>query len=225
MKLRRPLRRIHVWIGWLVGVPLLLWTVSGTFMALYPIETIRGEALLAELPPLPVMPVVPPPIGPRPVASLSLQPRVAGPSWIIRYADGGSRMADPATGRLLPPLGSAEAAREVAARYTGDSKIAGVDRIAAEHPPLDYRRPIAGWRVTMADGTRFYVDAATGDIVRRTPLWRVYDFMWGLHIMDLQQREDSSHPWLIGFGALSAASVLMALVLLPMSSRRRRRDG
>ena len=41
----------------------------------------------------------------------------------------------------------------------------------------------------------------TGEIAaRRTAWWRFYDFMWGLHIMDLQTREDAHNPWLIGFG-------------------------
>ena len=39
------LGRLHIWIGWLVAVPLLLWTVSGLFMVSQPIETVRGENL------------------------------------------------------------------------------------------------------------------------------------------------------------------------------------
>lgn len=225
MKARPALRRVHIWLGWLVGVPILLWTVSGTFMAFTPIETIRGEALLRDLPALPSGVVAPPQMGPRPVESLTLQQRVAGPRWIIRYAGGGARMADPATGRLLPGLTAAEATQEIRARYTGTARIVAVDRTSADDPPLDYRRAIAAWRVTMSDGTHFYVDPATGDVVRRTKLWRIYDFMWGLHIMDLQTREETSHGWLIVFGGLSAVTALLALALLPMASRRKRRRG
>ena len=42
----------------------------------------------------------------------------------------------------------------------------------------------------------------------------------GLHIMDLQTREDTSHPILIIFAALSVFGALMGTVLL---FRRRRR--
>jgi hypothetical protein len=38
--------------------------------------------------------------------------------------------------------------------------------------------------------------------------------------MDLQMREDSSHPILIGFAALALVSVLVGLILLPMRRRR-----
>ena len=41
--------RLHIWIGWLVAVPLLLWTVSGLFMVSQPIETVRGEHLKTKL--------------------------------------------------------------------------------------------------------------------------------------------------------------------------------
>jgi len=78
--------------------------------------------------------------------------------------------------------------------------------------------------VTMSDDTRFYVNAATGEITaRRTPLWRFYDFMWGLHIMDPGGRDDFNNPWVQAFSAIGAVSVVLGLVLLPMTIRRRRK--
>jgi hypothetical protein len=101
-----------------------------------------------------------------------------------------------------------------------------VQRISADKPPIDFRRPVDAWRVTMSDGTRFYVGAATGEILaRRTGWWRIYDFMWGLHIMDLQTREDAHNPLLIGFAIVSLVTTLLAIALLPMSIRRRRKKS
>ena len=226
MKLRQRLRRHHIWLGWLVGLPLLAWTVSGLVMVARPIEEVRGEGLIGEAPGLPsgLVPV-PPAIGPRPVASLGLEQRADGAKWVIRYAGGGSRLADPATGQLLPPLTAADAARILGSRYRGEASIAAVDRTPADKPPIDFRRPIEAWRVTMSDGTRFYLDAGTGEILaRRTRFWRFYDFMWGLHIMDLKTREDSHNPLVIGLGALALLTILLAIVLLAMTRGRRRRD-
>jgi uncharacterized iron-regulated membrane protein len=225
MKIRQKLRRWHVWLGWIVGLPFLAWTVSGLVMVARPIETVRGEDLIAEAPALAAGLVpVPPAIGPRPLASLRLEARPDGARWLLKYADGGSRLADAATGRLLPPLAAADAARVVEARYKGKARIAAVDRTSAEDPPIDFRRKVAAWRVTMSDGTRFYLDSATGEILaRRTRWWRFYDLMWGLHIMDLETREDAHNPLLIGFAIVSLLTVLMALALLPMTLKRRRR--
>jgi hypothetical protein len=222
---RHKLRRYHIWLGWIVGLPFLVWTVSGLVMVIRPIEQVRGEDLIRPAPPLQSsLRPVPPAIGPRPVASLLLEARSDGPRWLIKYADGGARLADAADGRLLPPLQASAAARIVTARYAGEARIAAIDRISADNPPLELRREIDAWRVSMSDGTRFYVHAATGEIVaRRTGWWRVYDFMWGLHIMDPRTREDTSNPLVIGFGILALVTTVLAIALLPMTLRRRRR--
>jgi uncharacterized iron-regulated membrane protein len=223
--MRRRLRRWHIWLGWIVGLPFLAWTVSGLIMVARPIETVRGEGLIARAPPFPAGLVpVPPAIGPRPLASLRLINRPDGAKWLLEYADGGTRLADPVTGRLLPPLAAADAARIVETGYTGKARIAAVDRTRAEAPPLDFRRKVAAWRVTMTDGTHFYLDAATGEMLaRRTRWWRFYDWMWGLHIMDLETREDAHNPLLIGFGIAALVTTLLALVMLPLTLRGRRR--
>jgi uncharacterized iron-regulated membrane protein len=225
MKARQRLRRWHIWLGWIVGLPFLAWTVSGLVMVARPIETVRGEGLIAEAPALPAgLAPVPPAIGPRPLASLRLEPGPDGPRWLLKYADGGTRLADAATGRLLPPLVAADAARIVEARYTGKARIAAVDRTSERAPPLDLRRKVAAWRVTMSDGTRFYLDSATGEVLaKRTRWWRFYDWMWGLHIMDLETREDAHNPLLIGFGIVALLTTLLALAMLPLTLKRRRR--
>jgi hypothetical protein len=224
---RSRLRRWHVWLGWLVGLPMLFWTVSGVVMVARPIDEVRGTDLIA--PPKPIS-LTNPPIAPRiegrPVISLALKSHADGPRWQIDFADGGARLADPKTGQLLPPLGAADAAREVATRYTGTAKVVETSRVAADSPPLELRRPMDGWRVRMSDGTHFYVDGGSGEIVaKRTRWWRFYDFMWGLHIMDLQGREETSNPWIVTFAALSLGMVLLALTLLPMTIRRNGKNG
>jgi hypothetical protein len=225
LRVRTWLRRWHIRLGWIVALPFLAWTVSGVVMVARPIGEVRGEGLLAEEPALPAgFAAVPPAIGPRPLASLRLEARRDGPKWLLRYAGGGSRLADGATGRLLPPLAAGDAARLVAERYTGKARIAAVDRTRAEAPPLDLRRDVATWRVTMNDGTRFYLDAATGEVLaKRTSWWRFYDLMWGLHIMDLKTREDAHNPLLIGFGIAALVTTLLALAMLPLTMRRRKR--
>jgi hypothetical protein len=225
MTLRRTLRRWHVWLGWAVGIPLLFWTLSGFVMVLKPIEEVRGADLLRPLDPvtLTAPAILPSVLAGLPLAKVSLEQRAAGPRWIIEVRGAPTRLADPATGRLLPPVSAAEAAAEVTRRYAGPARIASITRTSADAPPLELRRDIASWQVRMTDGTHLYVDVATGGIVAtRTRWWRLYDWMWGLHIMDLKGREDTHHPFLIGFAALSLLTVLLALVLLPLVSRRRR---
>ncbi len=224
MGLRTTLRRYHIWLGWLIGVPMLLWTVTGVLMVAKPIEEVRGSDLLADVAPVrTAAPLIAPAIDIRPMTKLSLEQRAAGPRWVLAFVDGANRLADPATGRLLPTLSASDAMREVMQRYRGKARVTGATRTDSASPPIELRRAMDGWMVAMSDGTHFYVDAGSGEVVaRRTSWWRIYDFMWGLHIMDLQTREDAHNPWLIGFGIIAAITTLLALMLLPLSTRKRK---
>lgn len=219
---RARLRRWHMWLGWLVGLPMLFWTVSGLVMAAKPLEEVRGDSLVAPLKPIHIstQPTIPQLEG-RSVTSIALESRYGGPRWIVSFADGEMRQADPATGLLLPRLGPADAAREVMGRITTKAKVIETSRVDAKSPPLELRKVLNGWRVSMDDGTNFYVDSGSGAIVaQRTRWWRLYDFMWGLHIMDLQGHSDTNNPWVVTFVSLSIGTVLLALALLLMTLRR-----
>lgn len=224
---RSRLRRWHVWLGWIVGIPILLWVITGVVMVWKPIEEVRGTHLLEDSQPLRLdeAPVLPQVAG-IPLASLSLKQGATGPRWVAALPDGTTRTADPATGRWLPNLSAVDAARTVTARYTGKESVASVKLTSADDPPLELRRPIPAWQVRMTDGTNFYVDSRSGEIVAtRTPWWRLFDLMWGLHIMDLETREDTHNPLVLGFGIASVVMALLAIVLLPMTIRRRRKKA
>jgi uncharacterized iron-regulated membrane protein len=214
---RRMILRWHVWLGWLVGVPLLLWTLSGLFMASFPIDTIRGEHLKAEAPALPGFVPVAPVLQGRAVQTLTLTLQAGEPVWLIDYADGGKRRADARTGALLAQVSAREAEAIARNSFAGPDKLTGIRRFSAEDAPLDLRRPRPSWQARFGDDTHVYVDAETGAVLAtRSALWRVFDFMWGLHIMDLQTREDTNHPILIGFAALAVISILIGIILLPL---------
>lgn len=225
--MRLTLTKFHIWLGWIAGVPILIWMVSGLFMVLKPIEEVRGEHLRADAPVLAMDQTVP--IAPlfdsavRPVQSVELVQQASGPVWVIRYEDGGGRRAAADTGEwLAPELTSAEAAEIARAAYAGDEPLTDLRKFGAEENPIDLRRGRPAWRARFGD-THLYVDAETGDVLAiRTGLWRVFDFMWGLHIMDLEGREDTSHPILIGAALLALVMSLLGAIILPWRYIRKR---
>jgi hypothetical protein len=220
----RSLHKWHIWLGWLIGIPLILWTASGLFMVARPIEEVRGEHLRSAPLMLTATAPVAPALGPRPVEKLTLEQRVSGPVWVIQYQGGDLRRADPATGAFLPKVSAPEAAALAASYYAGTSRQASVRQFAADKAPLDLRRERPSWQVSYADGTRLYVDAETGALLAlRTGQWRLYDVMWGLHIMDLQTREDSHNPVLILFAALAFLALLLAFWMQIARQRRHRK--
>ena len=204
--------RWHIWLGWLVAVPLLLWTLSGVAMVARPIEEVRGEHLrIADKPqPLPGNPQV------TQVRTFVQRGRTVS---VVTSVDGTmSRYAE--SGAPLPAVDAVEARSIVAGAIQGGDQVASVRAFSAKDPPLDLRKPVPSWQVELADGTHVYVNRDSGEIEAvRTRWWRIYDFMWGLHIMDLQTREDSHNRFVIVFGLLALFGALLGTVLL---FRRRR---
>ena len=59
------------------------------------------------------------------------------------------------------------------------------------------RRPFGRCNFDDKPKTRLYLDADTAELrAVRTKLWRVYDFMWMLHIMDYKTRDNFNSWWL-----------------------------
>ena len=128
---RGKYRRWHIWLAWVAAIPILLWVISGLVMVARPIEEVRGEGLLSD---------------PRrsawsgrrfrlliagvPIQSLSLEQRAAGPRWVVKLPDGKTRLADPATGLLLPPLVGERrpAGSRGALRRQGEGPVGHADR-------------------------------------------------------------------------------------------------
>lgn len=224
--------RFHIWLSWIVGLQILIWIATGLYMAASPIETVRGEHLVREVPATDLRGT---PVRPsaevlaretRAVERLALKTWLGRPAYEIRYADGRAAMIDAVSGKRLTPV--TKTAAEMAARavYAGPPAEATATRVDPKAVPLDFRRDEPAWAVRFtgpvvgSGGTVFYVSAETGEVLaRRTDRWRVYDLMWGLHIMDWRGREDFNSPWLIAVSALSLISVLAGTALLFMRRR------
>ena len=139
--MRRILHRIHVWLGWLIGVPLLIWTVTGLWMVARPIEEVRGVHLKAKPPMLSLEKTAVPPFmfGKFPdVQSMRLEQQWTGPMWIVSFADGSERRASALDGRWLS-LSEAEARAIADGWYLPKSAIASVRKTAANAPPIAQR--------------------------------------------------------------------------------------
>jgi uncharacterized iron-regulated membrane protein len=86
------------------------------------------------------------------------------------------------------------------------------------------------WKVSFStpESLNLYLDPWTGEILaRRTARWRVFDFLWMLHIMDFDTRDDFNHPLLqlaAAAGLISALSGVALWALTTTSFGRRRRS-
>ncbi len=212
----RKFAKWHIWLGWLVGVPIVMWTATGLFMVAKPIEQVRGEHLRIESEPTPLV------LPDSEIASEEAQLREMRVTMqdgravaILTTLDGMSSRIDMASGAPIAPVDAQDARAIAAERIVGGDDVRAVTFFEASEVPFDFRRPKPVWQVALTDGTHVYVGRDTGEIEAvRTTWWRWFDFMWGLHIMDLSEREDTSHPILILFAALALTGAMIGCILM-----------
>ena len=213
MRLHIAARKTHKWIALVMGLQIVIWSLSGVYMTLVHIDTIHGDHLVR-------------PLARRAVdlGQLGDPLAIAGASradgvrlaWIgdtpayVAATDTGERAFDARTGAPLRALDESAIRTIATGLYTGPEPIASallIDNVPAEirgrKPPL--------WRVEFDHWNKptFYLSPVTGELVsRRHELWRIFDFVWMLHIMDYAERENVNNLLLRIF---TWGAVLMAL--------------
>ena len=228
MRFRRFIRQAHRWLGLLIGIQLLLWVTGGVVMSALRLEEVRGEHLAAkrvppvlnaERPMVPVSDLLRRQADRAPTA-VTLTSLLGRPVYRITGA-GKTWLTDAETGAPLPPVPQSMAEAVARADYSGDAPLESVEWV--ESTATEIRgRELPLWRVTFGDdlGTALYVSPSTGDVVaRRNNLWRIFDFVWMLHIMDYEEREDFNHPLLVAAAGTALLFVLSGLVMLFFSFR------
>lgn len=218
MARQRPMQRFarwHIWLGWIVGLPILMWAITGLVMVARPIEEVRGDHVRAAAAAIdPASVVFPARIG-EPIREARLVSQPDGPQWIVTGVDGGRWRYSAIHGTATPPVVKDEARRIAEGTYTGHAALETVAYFAPGEAPVDARTTGAVWQALFTDGTGVYIDDATGEVLAlRTNAWRLYDTMWGLHIMDLRTREDTHHPVLVIFAVLAVMGSLLGCILL-----------
>ena len=228
--------KIHKWLALLMAVQILFWFASGLFFAVFPIERVRSEhaisAPAAQAVPFDVAADGLLRLGSAGVTGEKVELRMLldRPVAMVSRREGRPQLYDLATGRLISPLSMNAAARIAEADHEGDLRAARVEQVLGNSP--EYRGALPAWRVDFEDGAgrSLYVAADTGAVTaRRSTLWRVYDFLWGLHIMDWRGHENFNSPLLIVATALGLIVLVTGIIMLPSrlgySAWRRRRKA
>lgn len=224
MGIARVASSVHKWLALLVGVQILFWIGSGLFFTLYPIEKVRSEHLIREVPRQEIGAGAFARLGElrdaagRAPLKVTVERRESGDVAIAEFADGPALFEAMTLGKLSP-LSAEDAKRVAAAHITLATPPKDAQRVTAG--TAEYRGALPAWRVTFADSDlAVYVAENTGQVTaRRSDLWRVYDALWALHIMDWRDHENFNHPLIIAAAALALLSTIAGLVLIPFRIR------
>jgi uncharacterized iron-regulated membrane protein len=238
-------RKLHRWLGLAMALQIIAWMGSGLYFAIFPIEVIRGEHLTlpAEAPDASMLAELIPPAqawqqairelpAPHRLKDISLQAR-DGSAWYRVAGSAGeqafTRLVNGTDGRLAQRLDEqavrALAESVLAVPATIDS-VEWVEQVAPGGEIRGRQLPVWGVHFTDPEALSLYFDPWTGDVLaRRTTRWRIFDFLWMLHIMDFDSRDDFNTPLLQWAAALGLLVSLSGVVFWAMTTRlfRRRR--
>ncbi|MBQ5940449.1 MULTISPECIES: PepSY domain-containing protein [unclassified Massilia] len=228
---RLPLwvRRTHKWLSLVVGIQALLWVLGGLYMVVVPIEIVHGDhlarggrpALAADAPRI------------DPAALAARYPGMSGFAFkqlggreVVEVRQGKQvLLADAASGAALAPLGRAQVEALARAAYLGEGELRAIDWLTTS-PREVGGRPAPLWAVHFDDmvATTLYYSPYTGELVtRRHALWRWFDFVWMLHIMDYEEREDVNNGLLRTSATAAFAMALSGVWLLVLWLRKRKK--
>ena len=234
----RNWRKIHRYLGLVIGIQLFLWTLSGLIFSWNSIESVRGEDLIRQQPPMdltafelqdaqkileelslraPVVSVTLKPMLDRPIYELTID--LSGESKFI--------LVDAVSGKKISPIDE-ETAKKIAQNdFADDADVRSVELIESVGSHSEYRgKDLPAYRVEMnhPTDTVIYVSANRGVVTtRRNNQWRVFDFFWMLHTMDYQGRDNFNHWILKTVSIFGLVTVLSGFVLWFKTSRLFRR--
>lgn len=222
-RVARFIASVHKWLGLIVAIQLVIWTGTGLFMASFNLVDVRGENLVH--PPAHVLPVdmsrvkVSSTEALRSVAedrpyTATLKMLAGRPVYDIRAEIGGF-LVSAEDGSLLSPV-SEELARDIAvSAWAAEGKLVSVEEL--DQAPQESGLGGQVW-AALFEGEghpTLYVSAVSGQVsAPRTDLWRTYDFLYGLHLMDYVDHANANNLWTIALALLAVSTVLFGIALL-----------
>ena len=210
------LTRAHRYLGLILGLQILIWFSSGFFMSFFDINQVRGryvaEKAAFDFDVSAIVSINDLPIST--VKSIDIKGAMGRPIYKVITTDKVSYF-DAATGRPWSGVTRPMAEKAAAKYYKGVALPTNIAKL--ETAPIEYRGTLPVWQISYEDNskTRLYLDVNTGELrAVRTRLWRIFDFMWMLHIMDYDDRDDINNWWLWLCAAAASLFAMSGLLLL-----------
>ena len=206
-------RNTHKYLSFFISIQLLLWTISGIYFAFNKIENVRGEQYRLQSPSNHSFKSIEFEI---PEATSAVVKKRLDKTIIAASTNAGMRYFDEA-GDPLKKISSDEA-KQIVAKNTLLNPIA-VEEINESKKGSEYRgRQLPIYKVITRNvndkEVNAYLNIFSGDIVAiRSAQWRIWDLMWGFHIMDWQERDNIDNLLLKIFSILALISSLSGILL------------
>jgi len=226
-------RKTHRYMGLFIGFQFFLWTIGGLYFSWTNIDHIHGDNLvnfpstkitITDSLLAPNAAIKKAGLNPKKVSAIHLA-NVLNKTVYRIYADSSLVMVNAKTGLIRPPLNKTEATRFAKQIFKPNNDVKSVEYVtkanAQEH--YQYRGgPLPAWAVSFnhPSNSVIYISAKQGRFEKiRNGQWRLFDWLWMLHIMDYDTRDNLNNWILRGFSILGLLTILSGFTLFYQSSR------
>jgi hypothetical protein len=237
--LHRYTRKAHRYLGLILGLQFMAWTLGGLYFSWMDIDEIRGSDLRVEAGPLPIAP------GQAALGQLLDSLMRAMPEMAVHHIQvvdilgilyyqlkvghGHHKQVllfDARDGKPKAALQAEEAAEVARKALKNPGPVVSVEYLAQADGHHEYReKPLPAYAVGLG-GERpatVYVAAELGTVqALRHDAWRAFDFLWMLHTMDYEGRDNFNNWLLRAFSAFGLITIASGFLLYALTARFRR---
>lgn len=227
------IRKTHRYLGVILGIQFLFWTLGGLYFSWSDIDEIHGDFQHRHVPQLNgTLHFISPDSVLKQVShvdsinSLQVINILGKPYYSIAYYSGNNQhriLADANTGMIRNPIDKNEAIQVAAASFNGPPVVKKIEYLTTTDGHHEYReKPLPAWAVTFRHSinTTIYVSSEFGRVESfRNNKWRIFDFLWMMHTMDYNGR-DNINNWLLRiFSIFGLLTIFSGFTLYLISSR------
>lgn len=235
------IRKVHRYLGLLIGIQFLGWTISGIYFSWNDIDDVHGDHMRKNPHFISAADSVASPFTAitdlnskttvDSIQSIQLISLVGKPLYQIAYFSGHAgeghthahfALADAKTGKLRDQLTREESIALAKDHVKGPAEVAEVKLLEGTGKSHEYReRPLPAYAVSFKNPEcTVYISTERGTFQTiRHDQWRTFDFLWMFHTMDYESRDDFNNWLLKSLSLLGLVTVLSGFVLFFVSSR------
>lgn len=239
------IRKSHRYLGLILGIQFLMWTIGGLYFSWSDMDEIHGDHQRKSAPllsadinlvaPTQAIDSIKAVHGIDSLVSVQLIEILGKPYYQIRcistlhengqhlHGELMNHLADASTGKLRPPLTKDEALQVAVANFSEKTAVKNIAYLTAVDSHHEYREnPLPAYQIEFDHKShmRVYVSTELGTVQKfRNQKWRIFDFLWMMHTMDYQGRDNFGNLALRVFSIFGLITVISGFLLFFISAK------
>lgn len=234
------IRRLHRYMGVILGIQFLFWTIGGLYFSWSNMDEVHGDHQRSHIHPLSatlklanpqmVLDKIKAKDSVNFVFDIHLIQILGKPVYQIIYSkehDRGKKtqLANAETGDLRTPLTENEAVEIAKISFSDTAEVSKIEYLTTTNGHHEYReQPLPAYAITFdhPSSTTVYVASELGTVQKfRNNKWRIFDFLWMLHTMDYESRDNLSNWLLRAFSIFGMLTIISGFTLFWVSRKKK----